>query len=338
MLRSKSALLCALHVLCVLSPAAAQCPGPGSFAAAVIQYLPGPAVGAGFADPTRILCAPAGFADVVTLGIGGSITVELIPPALNGPGTDFCVYENGFLFGGLVFGELAFVEVSTDGVHFARFPGRYHGPLGPLGPFDGLPPGAAENIAGLGLLHPVADPRDHADPARGGGDPFDLEDLLGHPLVQLGTVDLGFIRYVRLLDIEGSGATLDSQGVPIFDPTSPASSSDWDAIAVAHTGLNQDPGRPAVTVAFDEATRVLTLSAADADGVLDLDFAAMLFRVNEEVFDLGALLFAFPVQTVTPTSISIATPPIPAGVRAKVALSIPDLAGRRGADAGVIRP
>jgi hypothetical protein len=80
---------------------------------------------ASFGTPSQAL----GYADgvsthVVSLGDGGSITLWFATPIANGPGADFAVFENGFLSGspGLAFLELGFVDVSSDGVHFFRFP------------------------------------------------------------------------------------------------------------------------------------------------------------------------------------------------------------------------
>jgi len=56
----------------------------------------------------------------ITLGFdGGRI--------FNGPGWDLAVFENATTFGGLIpdpfsFAELAYLEVSSDGIHFVRFP------------------------------------------------------------------------------------------------------------------------------------------------------------------------------------------------------------------------
>src|SRR4029079_17716055 len=98
------------------------------------------------------------------------VTVGFDFPITNGPGTDFVAWENGFVSGGNVFGELGFVEVSTNGIDFARFPSRYFGPPGPIGAFGGLPAGSVKNIAGLGLrvVPPTVD--GYANPAVSGGD------------------------------------------------------------------------------------------------------------------------------------------------------------------------
>src|SRR3954467_173127 len=57
--------------------------------------------------------------NVVSLGDGGAAILTFKLPITNGPGNDFAVFENGFSD---TFLELAFVEVSSDGVHYFRFP------------------------------------------------------------------------------------------------------------------------------------------------------------------------------------------------------------------------
>ncbi len=126
----------------------------------------------------------------------------------NGRGYDFAVFENGFLsdystpggsIAGRMLAELAFVEVSTDGILFARFPSvsLTDGPIGPYGTID------ITNLYNLAGKHPNAG-------GRCVGTPFDLDDLTTHPLVQDGLVDLNHIRFVRLVDIPGNGSFSDA--------------------------------------------------------------------------------------------------------------------------------
>src|SRR5262249_51211439 len=60
--------------------------------------------------------------DTVSLGDGGSLTLFFPGGIGNGAGDDFAVYENGFFGPDGLFAELAFVEVSSNGSDFARFP------------------------------------------------------------------------------------------------------------------------------------------------------------------------------------------------------------------------
>jgi hypothetical protein len=81
---------------------------------------------ASFGDPSNALGMANGVSThVVSLGDEGSITLGFNAPIANGPGADFAVFENGFLSGGagLAYLELAYVEVSSDGVHLP-FPQR----------------------------------------------------------------------------------------------------------------------------------------------------------------------------------------------------------------------
>ncbi len=79
--------------------------------------------------------APGVTNDVVSLGDGGHALLTFDITISDGPGPDLAVFENAFLVGGPtnVFAELGFVEVSSDGVNFARFPGHsltvHEGPM-----------------------------------------------------------------------------------------------------------------------------------------------------------------------------------------------------------------
>jgi hypothetical protein len=162
--------------------------------------------------------------DVVSLGDGGQITVTFDLAIFDALGPDFAVFENGFEFGGALFGELAYVEVSSNGVDFARFPSESL-TAGPVGAFDPIDPTDVHDLAG-------------AFP-QGQGTPFDLLELAAHSLVADGLLDLQGVRFVRMIDVIGDGSTLDSAGRPIFDPYPTAFSSgaggfDLDAVGILH--------------------------------------------------------------------------------------------------------
>ncbi len=193
-----------------------------AWATGVDSYLPGPGVTeTQFMMPSQAL-GPAGTSTlaVVTLGNGGSMTLTFDAPITDGDGWDFAVYENGFA--GDVFLELGFVEVSSDGTHFARFDSAFQSTVTPSANASG----SAAQIGGLAGTYTVGD-----------GTPFDLTALRNSPLVKGGTVDLTAIKYVRIVDIVGDGTTLDSFGRGIVDPISsgPTAGFDLDGIAV----LNQ---------------------------------------------------------------------------------------------------
>jgi len=193
-----------------------------AWATGCASYLQGPGVTESqFAMPGEAL-GPAGSDDlaVVSLGNGGAITLTFAAPITDGDGWDFAVYENGFASD--VFLELGFVEVSSDGTHFARFDSAFTGPETVCANCSGT----AADIGGMAGAYMV-----------GYGTPFDLSALQNSPLVRDGTVDLTAIRYVRVVDIVGDGTTLDSFGRGIIDPISsgPTAGFDLDGIAV----LNQ---------------------------------------------------------------------------------------------------
>lgn len=156
----------------------------------------------------------------------GSITIGFQATIIDGPGPDFAVFENAFDFTfdpnadpDVVFAELAYVEVSSNGTDFARFPSTSlnvepgddpNDPENelfvPFGrDFAGANTTNINNLAGVNLT--------------GSGTPFDLSDLVGDPLVTGGAVDLDGIQFVRLIDIPGDGTFTDSTGNqnPILD-------------------------------------------------------------------------------------------------------------------------
>jgi hypothetical protein len=146
--------------------------------------------------------------DTISLGDGGELTLTFDLPIFDGAGDDLVVFENGFFSGLGVFAELGFVEVSTDGFTFARFPGVSL-TAGAVGPYETIEPTDVYYLAGK---HPGG----NQQPCEGTG--FDLSALSNHPHVLSGAVDLGEIHYVKVVDVIGNGSTQDSQSHPIYDP------------------------------------------------------------------------------------------------------------------------
>lgn len=155
---------------------------------------------------------------IVSLGRGGSITLAFDPPIADGPGFDLAVFENGFLDDYL---ELAQVEVSSDGTRYLRFDHAFLGDE-PVDAFGTLDTTRVGSLAGKYR--------------QGFGTPFDLAVFAQAEEVRAGRVDLGAIRYVRIVDVIGDGSALDSFGQPIFDPFPTAGSAgfDLDAVAALH--------------------------------------------------------------------------------------------------------
>jgi hypothetical protein len=165
---------------------------------------------------------------VVSLGDGGSVTLLFDPPIMDGPGFDFAVFENGFLFrDSLDFLELAFVEVSSDGDYFVRFPAVSITPnLFQSNPFDGLVASHIHNLAGKYTV--------------GYGTPFNLQDLQNDTQINLQS-----ISHIRIVDVVGNidelYASKDAAGNIINDPWPtpyPTGGFDLDAVGVIHQNIS----------------------------------------------------------------------------------------------------
>jgi hypothetical protein len=140
---------------------------------------------------------------VLSLGDGGFVTLEFETPISDGPGNDLAVFENGFFTEEGLFLELAFIEVSSNGLDFARFPALALQPL-PVPGFGSVDPALYANLAGTHMA--------------GIGTGFDLAELAGHPLTTGGLLDLSDVAFVRVTDVVGDGSTVDADGRPVYDP------------------------------------------------------------------------------------------------------------------------
>ena len=154
-------------------------------------------------DASRTFFAPRGSTTISPTGVNSLGDLDATQISAGDP----VGYENGFAYGSPngLFAELAYVEVSSNGVDFARFPSisTNVAPVTGSGAFAGFDMSNVYNLAGK-----------HAG---GFGTPFNLDDLLTDPLVAGGSVDLTNIQFVKLVDIPGNGSYLDSQGNPILD-------------------------------------------------------------------------------------------------------------------------
>lgn len=170
----------------------------------------------------------AGENGVVSLGDAGYAILGFNSPIIDELGNDFAVFENSF---DDTFLELAFVEVSSDGIHFFRFPAISNTDTVIQTWSFGLTDATKiNNLAGK---------------YRGGyGTPFDLSDIPDNILL-----DKQSITHVKVIDVVGSiqnqYASRDVNGHKINDPwpTSFGSSGfDLDAIGVIHrqsVGINE---------------------------------------------------------------------------------------------------
>lgn len=157
----------------------------------------------------------------------GYLTVSFPSGIRNGAGADFAVFENGFTLGSPngLFAELAYVEVSTNGTDFVRFPSisTNLAPVQGSGAFAGFDMSNVFNLAGK-----------HAGNF---GTPFNLDDLLTVPAVLGGAIDLNNIQFVKLVDIPGNGSFLDSLGNPILDNWLTVGSGGFDFRLPAGQGI-----------------------------------------------------------------------------------------------------
>lgn len=227
------------------------------------EYAPGDGVDAVWRQPEEAL-GPAGTETgaVVVLGRGGGITLTFARPLRDGNGPDFAVFENGFAAGFL---ELAYVEVSSDGEHFVRFP-AYSLTAEPVPGFGTIDPTLITGLAGkyrigygtpfdLGVLE-AAYRRALEKETWNGPEAAEFSQTYRDALVaNFPYIDLQRVTHVRMVDIPGDGTAPDAEGFPIYDPypTSITTGFDLDGVAVLNEATEPDPpALPAPEVALGE--------------------------------------------------------------------------------------
>ncbi len=225
--------------------------------------------------------------DVVSLGDSGSIILSFPFPISNGPGPDFAVFENGFSDNFL---ELAFVEVSTNGIDFVRFPAVSNTSSATQnGSFGSTDPTLINNLAGKYR--------------QGFGTPFDLEELSNSS-----SINIDSINYVKIIDVIGSVdptyASYDSNGNIINDPFPTEFSScgfDLDGVGVIYqnnplniktsTDLNftafPNPFETEISLFLNEST-TLAYNIYDFQGRLIINGTLNYpYKLNLEYIDSG---------------------------------------------------
>jgi hypothetical protein len=307
------------------------------FATTVVSFNPGPSANPAF-PASNTLGGPrgggltGGSSHVCVLGVGGSITLGFANPLRNGPGADFLAFENGFTFSGGVFSEVAAVEVSSDGVNFARFPLRYAGPAAPQAAFGSMPMGTFSGmVGGMPVLANVTtntiDPR---DPVIAGGEAFDLADLASEPTVVAGLVDLDSVVEVRIVDLQ-EGTVQDTSGAFVYDNGGASGSADIDAVAVVHDSSTASPNAPVCDLYVD-SSGFLHLEVGDLNGFFNLDLATLNASYDLQVFPLVQVLPAFVLTSYDGKVAHFVTGPIPSsGLLGAFAASVKD---KQGAFAG----
>ena len=202
--------------------------------------------------PERALGPASGnVMDVVSLGRGGRITYETALPVIDRAGPDFAVFGNAH---NDYFLELAFVEVSSDGENFVRFPTASL-TKDPVPAFGSVDPTMVDGFAGKFRV--------------GYAVPFDLADLRGEPGAEY--LDFNDVRYIRLVDVVGGEdprftslpQSRDSEGRLVYDPfpTIASAGFDLDGIAVFHSELRAEPVPGGITLRWraqpGASTRIL---------------------------------------------------------------------------------
>ena len=192
-----------------------------------------------------------GLADnsVVSLGDGGSALYHFNTPIANGEGFDFAIFENAFDDSFL---ELAFVEVSSDGENFYRFPAiSLTQTETQINTFGTLQATDIHNLAGkYRAMY---------------GTPFDLAEM-----DTIAGLDINHITEVKIVDVVGSIAddytSLDSQGNKVNDPFPTSFESggfDLDAIGIIHDlehlAIEENPS-PSISLFPNPASNFLFLS------------------------------------------------------------------------------
>ncbi len=153
---------------------------------------------------------------IISLGDGGSAIISFENKITNGNGWDFAVFENAFSDDFL---ELAFVEVSSNGIDFFRFPSTsLTQDTVQVGAFGAVIAEKINNLAGKYRANY--------------GTPFDLEEIS-----DLDGLDINTISHIKLIDVVGSinenYCSFDHLGNKINDPfPTPFSSSGFDLDAI----------------------------------------------------------------------------------------------------------
>tara|TARA_B110000037_G_scaffold25005_1_gene29107 strand:+ start:304 stop:1311 length:1008 start_codon:yes stop_codon:yes gene_type:complete len=157
---------------------------------------------------------------IVSLGDAGDAILSFDRFIENGHGWDFAIFENAFSD---TFLELGFVEVSSNGTDFYRFPATsLTQDTFQIDAFGSVNPSEINNLAGKYRANY--------------GTPFDLEELINEP-----NLDVNSISHVKIIDVVGSIDSIycnyDQYLNKINDPFPtpfPSSGFDLDAVGVIY--------------------------------------------------------------------------------------------------------
>lgn len=263
------------------------------------QDISNPGLGSVSVGDGTSAIGPAEVNNVVSLGDRGTALLTFPQAIRNGSGFDFCVFENSFDPGFL---ELAFVEVSSDGVNFTRFPAvsNTQSTL-QIGPFDTSNEAVKlNNLAGKYI--------------GGYGVPFDLQELSGTP-----GLDLEHITHVKIIDVVGciqpAYASYDSNNKIINDLWStpfPSGGFDLDAVGVinqAPVGIEEEKQEQFNLYYANEKVFLNTLNnenktctVFDLSGKFVKDFNSNKKIIELDMYDLEKGIYLFEVKSGSSTS------------------------------------
>ncbi len=227
---------------------------------------------------------------VVSLGDHGAALLTFDSPIVDRPGPDFAIFENAF---GDTFLELAFVEVSSDGQRFVRFPAvsltRDSIQIPTFGTLDAT---KINNLAGKYSLTY--------------GTPFDLEDIKDSTGIALNN-----ITRIRIVDVVGCikspFISFDSQGHKVNDPwPTPFDTGgfDLDAVGVIHNAADVNP-LTGIGIFPNPVVDYLTITSPHMDQLeIKITDAAgrVIFRgsvIRKARFDLSSFASGFYVISFT---------------------------------------
>ena len=229
-----------------------------------------------------------GKADGITVSLGdsGIAIYTLSMPVFNGVGADFTLFENAF---SSIFLELAFVEVSSDGINYFRFPSFSNTQdSSQIGSFGNLDATYLHNLAGKYQVNY--------------GTPFDLDEISNDSLLNKGN-----ITHIKIIDVIGNitpeFATYDSQNRKINDPWPtpfPSSGFDLDALGLIHVnGINSieekkiniaiypNPFTDKITLEIeDEITAIQLVSISGSTLSLEINKSLKLSYLTKGVYFL----------------------------------------------------
>ncbi|RYZ26836.1 MAG: T9SS type A sorting domain-containing protein, partial [Sphingobacteriales bacterium] len=189
----------------------------------------------------------------------------------NGEGPDFAVFENAFANPDndtQAYLEMAFVEVSSDGTNFFRFPATSAmQDTFQIDNFSYSDAGKYHNLAGKYISHY--------------GTPFDLEELK-----DVAGLDVDHVTHIRIVDVSGTidpqYASHDKDGHIINDPyPSPYPSGGFDLNAVGVLHSNAPPTTGIAAAAATLKVSVYPNPATDKVYVHAPDNAELSYRLSD---------------------------------------------------------